>query len=81
MSKRTILKFNEIKFANGEELRKQTKIIVSKDFIENRVLMPGMRVSLSVKAGSRRRIFSGTVYEIRPTCSCCKGPVFYSIEK
>lgn len=81
MSKRTILKYGETRYPSGSALRAEKSIMVSHKFVADKFLMPGQRVTLSIKAGARRRLFSGFLMANMPSCTCHTGVEFYSIEK
>lgn len=81
MSKRLVVRFNGVRFSSKAELRAQQSIVLTKEFVESRVLMPGMRVALSIKAGHRRKMFTGIVTANPHSCSCHTGVEFYSVEK
>jgi hypothetical protein len=83
MSKRQVLRFTEVKFPSGMALRAATEVAVSYFFVANKGLSSGQRVTLSVKAGARRRMFSGTLRggleEL--ACGCCTELVPYTVSK
>lgn len=81
MSSKKIIKCSEVSFSSGTELRAQEKIILTCHFVETKKLEIGKRVSLSIKAGCRRKIFTGYLFAAMPSCSYHHLPEFYTVEK
>lgn len=81
MSKRHVVRFNGVRFGSKAELRSQKSIVLPNDFVDSKILMPGQRVALSIKAGHRRKMFTGTLWANHYSCSCHTGVEFYSVEK
>jgi len=81
MSSKKLLKFQDCPFRTTAEFRACKKIILPWFFVQDNNLEVGKKVSLSVKAGCRRRIFTGTLCKHVATCDCCRGDVTLTVER
>ena len=85
MSKRTVVRLSGVRFASKAELRSHTSVTVPGTMVADRVLVPGQKITLSVKAGSRRRMFTGTLtpnyFPCGKFCPDGCGVKFWSVNK